>query len=58
MNLQYVRKLEDLILQLSSTLADIEVAKQKGYLSRDLPVLHQMADTIRANREKRRPRRK
>ena len=43
-------KLEDLILQLDSTLADIEAAKRKGYLTRDLPLLKAAADEIRTRR--------
>lgn len=47
---EYVKSLEDLILQLDSTLADMEAAKRKGYLQRDLPVLRATAERIRRQR--------
>lgn len=43
-------RLEDLILQLDSTFADLEAAKRKGYLTRDLPLLKAEADDIRRRR--------
>lgn len=43
-------ELEDLILQLDGTFADIETARRKGYLRRDLPKLHAEADRIRDKR--------
>lgn len=42
--------LEDLILQLDSTFADIETARRKGYLRRDMPKLRAAADRIRKQR--------
>ena len=44
-------ELEDLILQLDSTFADIDVARRKGYLRRDLPKLRAAADHIRSDRK-------
>jgi hypothetical protein len=49
-NRAYVKRLEDLILQLDSTFSDIETARAKGYLARDMPVLHKEADRIRDSR--------
>lgn len=49
-NRAYVKKLEDLILQLDSTFSDIEAATRKGYMARDMPVLHRTADAIRDRR--------
>jgi len=43
-------ELEDLILQLDSTFADLPVADRKGYLRRDLPRLRAEADRIRKER--------
>ena len=43
-----IAELEDLILQLDSTFADIETARRKGYLRRDMPRLRAEADRIRA----------
>ena len=43
-----IAELEDLILQLDSTFADIETARRKGYLQRDMPRLRAEADRIRA----------
>lgn len=43
-----IAELEDLILQLDSTLSDIETARRKGYLRRDMPRLRAEADRIRA----------
>lgn len=43
-------ELEDLILQLDSTFADLPVADRKGYLRRDLPRLRTEADRIRKER--------
>ena len=43
-------ELEDLILQLDSTFADLESARRKGYLRRDLPRLRAEADRIRQER--------
>jgi hypothetical protein len=45
-----LKEYEDLLLQLDSTLADMEAAKRKGYLARDLPLLRATADAIRARR--------
>ncbi len=50
MNRAYVKKLEDLIFQLDSTFSDIETAREKGYLARDMPVLNKEADRIRDSR--------
>lgn len=49
-NRAYVKRLEDLIMQLDSTFSDIESSHTKGYLSRDMLALHKEADTIRAAR--------
>lgn len=46
-----VERLEALILQLDSTLADVETAKRKGYWDRDRRYLKDEADAIR-NRER------
>jgi hypothetical protein len=48
-NLAYVRRLEDLILQL----AEIENARAKGDLARHMPLLHKEAEAIRASRRAR-----
>lgn len=40
------KELVDLVLQLDSTLADLEAAKRKGYLTRDLPKLRETAARI------------
>ncbi|MEP2085059.1 MAG: hypothetical protein ABJP87_04455 [Bauldia litoralis] len=45
-----IKELEDLILQLDSTFADIETARRKGYLRRDMPKLRAEADRIRKER--------
>ena len=50
MNRAYVKRLEDLIVQLDATFCDLEAAGRKGYLTRDMPSLHKEADGIRANR--------
>jgi hypothetical protein len=42
---------EDLIVQLDATFSDLEAAKTKGYLARDMPILHKTADGIRERRE-------
>lgn len=47
---EYTKRLEDLILTLDSTFSDIEAARRKGYLRRDIPILHKQADEIRAKR--------
>jgi hypothetical protein len=52
-NRAYVKRLEDLIMQLDSTFSDIETARDKGYLARDMPALHMEADRIRAGRHAR-----
>lgn len=44
------KDLEDLLLQLDATFSDIESARRKGYLVRDMPKLHKAADGIRAKR--------
>ena len=49
-NRAYVKRLEDLIMQLDSTFSDIESSHTKGYLSRDMAVLHKEADRIRDSR--------
>jgi hypothetical protein len=49
----YVRRLEDLIVQLDSTFSDIESSHTKGYLARDMLALHKEADAIRASRKAR-----
>jgi hypothetical protein len=49
-NRAYVRRLEDLIMQLDSTFSDIESSHTKGYLSRDMAILHKEADRIRDSR--------
>jgi hypothetical protein len=36
-NRAYVKRLENLIVQLVSTFSDIETARAKGYLARDMP---------------------
>jgi hypothetical protein len=46
-------ELEDLILQLDSTFADIETARRKGYMARDMPRLRAEADHIRQERRER-----
>ena len=53
-----LRELEDLILQLDSTFADLETAKRKGYLTRDLPRLRQEANRINAERRATPPQKK
>lgn len=50
MNRAYVKRLEDLIVQLDATFSDLEAARRKGYLARDMPLLHKEADAIRASR--------
>lgn len=45
-----VAELEDLILQLDSTFADLDTARRKGYLRSDLPRLRAEADRIRQKR--------
>jgi hypothetical protein len=49
-NRAYVKRFEDLIMQLDSTFSDIESSNTKGYLSRDMAVLHKEADRIRDSR--------
>lgn len=41
-----VKRLEDLIVQLDATFSDMEAAKRKGYLTRDLKVLRDEANGI------------
>jgi hypothetical protein len=41
---------EDLILSLDGTFSDLGAAQRKGYLRRDMPRLHKVADAIRAKR--------
>jgi hypothetical protein len=53
LNRSYIKRLEDLILQLDSTFSDLETAKRKGYLARDMPRLHKVADGIRDRRKAR-----
>lgn len=45
-----IAELEDLVLQLDATLADLEVSKRKGYLIRDQQRLRAEADRIYAAR--------
>jgi hypothetical protein len=45
-----IKHLEDLILTLDGTFSDIEASRRKGYLRRDMPILHAEADAIRAKR--------
>ena len=47
---QHLVDLEDLIIQLDSTFADLESSRRKGYLSRDLKRLREEADRIHAKR--------
>ncbi len=47
----YVKRLEDLIVQLDSTFSDIESSHTKGYLARDMAALHKEADRIRDSRK-------
>jgi hypothetical protein len=58
MNRAYVKRLEDLIMQLDATFSDLEAARRKGYLARDMPILHKEADAIRAGRNARLPKHK
>jgi hypothetical protein len=46
-------ELEDLIVQLDCTLADMETAKRKGYLRRDLATLREEANRIWTKRKSR-----
>jgi hypothetical protein len=48
-NLAYVSRLEDLILQFF----ELENARAKGGLARDMPLLHREAEAIRASRQAR-----
>lgn len=48
-NLAYVRRLEDLILQFS----ELENARAEGNLARHMPLLHREAEAIRASRRAR-----
>lgn len=48
--MERVDKLEELILSLAATFADMETAKRKGYLRRDLTLLRAEADNIFAKR--------
>lgn len=45
LNRAYIKRLEDLILQLDATFS-----RRKGYLARDMPILHKTADGIRDRR--------
>jgi hypothetical protein len=47
---QRLVELEDLIIQLDSTLADLESSRRKGYLTRDLKRLRAEAGHIHARR--------
>jgi hypothetical protein len=49
-NCAYVKRLEDLIVQLDATFSDIETARAKDYLARDMPLLDKEADAIRTSR--------
>ncbi|MVA95648.1 hypothetical protein GN330_00065 [Nitratireductor sp. CAU 1489] len=44
-------ELEELILQLDSPFADLDAARRKGYLRRDMPRLRAEADRIRQTRQ-------
>ena len=46
-NRAYVRRLEDLILQIDATLSELEPARASGCMERDMPVLRREADRIR-----------
>jgi hypothetical protein len=46
-NRAYVRRLEDLILQIDATLSELEPARALGGMERDMPVLRREADRIR-----------
>ena len=48
-NLAYVSRLEDLILQFF----ELENARAKGGLARDMPLLHRETEAIRASRQAR-----
>ena len=50
MNRAYVRRLENLIIQLDTTLSDMEAAQFRGDLSRNMPMLQREADRIRESR--------
>jgi hypothetical protein len=50
-----LKEYEDLLLALDGTLADMEAAKRKGYLARDLPLLRNAADAIRDRRRMDKP---
>lgn len=52
---QRIAELEDLILQLDATLADLEASQRKGYLIRDRKRLRAEADRIYAARRRRVP---
>jgi len=53
-NEQRIKELEDLILTLDSTFADLESARRKGYLTRDLPLLRKAANEIYRRRYEKR----
>lgn len=48
------KEYEDFLLQLDSTFADIESAKRKGYLSRDLKKLREIVNNIYKRRSRKR----
>ena len=45
-----LKRLEDLVLQLDATFADLSAAQRKGYLTRDLKLLRERADAIHKRR--------
>ncbi len=45
-----LKELEDLIVQLDATFSDMEAARRKGYLTRDLKRLRDEANRIYAER--------
>ncbi len=47
---QRIAELEDMILELDGTLADLDSSRRKGFLARDLKRLRAEADRIRAER--------
>ena len=47
---QRIEELESLLLSLDSTFADVEVAKRKGYYTRDIARVRAEADRIYAKR--------
>jgi hypothetical protein len=52
-NRAYVKRLEDLILQIDATLSELEPARASSGMERDMPLLRREADRIRAGRSAR-----